>query len=98
MSKIGLKIEPETYERLKWLKTRFDFVYETNMTWDELFQAIVKDSLLILAQDLKNLRNGEITVNEILSLLSGSDQSINEELKSHMAKSGLISRSDFSTQ
>ena len=52
MSKIGLKIEPETYERLKWLKTRFDFVYETNMTWDELFQAIVKDSLLILAQFL----------------------------------------------
>ena len=97
MSKIGLKIEPETYEKLKWLKTRFDFVYETNMTWDELFQAIVKDSLLILAHDLKNLRNGKITVNEILSILSGSDQSINEELKSRMIKSGLFSCSDLST-
>ncbi len=97
MSKIGLKIEPETYERLKWLKTRFDFVYEANMTWDEFFQAIVKDSLLILAHDLKNLKNGKITVNEILSILSGSDQSINDELKSHMVKSGLISRSDLST-
>lgn len=97
MSKIGLKIEPETYERLKWLKTRFDFVYEANMTWDEFFQAIVKDSLLILAHDLKNLKNGKITVNEILSILSGSDQSINDELKSHMVKSGLISRGDLST-
>ena len=97
MSKIGLKIEPETYERLKWLKTRFDFVYEANMTWDEFFQAIVKDSLLILAHDLKNLKNGKITVDEILSILSGSDQSINDELKSHMVKSGLISRSDLST-
>jgi hypothetical protein len=97
MSKIGLKIEPETYEKLKWLKTRFDFVYETNMTWDELFQAIVKDSLLILAHDLKNLRNGKITVNEILSILSGSDQSLNEELKNRIIKSGLLSRSDVST-
>ena len=97
MSKIGLKIEPETYERLKWLKTRFDFVYEANMTWDEFFQAIVKDSLLILAHDIKNLKNGKITVDEILSILSGSDQSINDELKSHMVKSGLISRSDLST-
>jgi hypothetical protein len=97
MSKIGLKIEPETYEKLKWLKTRFDFVYETNMTWDELFQAIVKDSLLILAQDLKNLRNGKITVNEILGILSGSDQKMNEELKNHMVRSGLISRTDLST-
>ena len=97
MSKIGLKIEPETYERLKWLKTRFDFVYETNMTWDELFQAIVKDSLLILAYDLKNLRNGKITVNEILSILSGSDQSLNEELKNRIIKSALLSRSDVST-
>ena len=97
MSKIGLKIEPETYEKLKWLKTRFDFVYETNMTWDELFQAIVKDSLLILAYDLKNLRNGKITVNEILSILSGSDQSLNEELKNRIIKSGLLSRSDVST-
>jgi hypothetical protein len=97
MSKIGLKIEPETYEKLKWLKTRFDFVYETNMTWDELFQAIVKDSLLILAYDLKNLRNGKITVNEILSILSGSDQSLNEELKNRIIKSALLSRSDVST-
>ena len=97
MSKIGLKIEPETYEKLKWLKTRFDFVYETNMTWDELFQAIVKDSLLILAQDLNNMRNGKITVNEILGILSGSDQKMNEELKNHMVRSGLISRTDLST-
>ena len=97
MSKIGLKIEPETYEKLKWLKTRFDFVYETNMTWDELFQAIVKDSLLILAHDLKNLKNGKITVNEILSILSGSDQSLNEELKNRIIKSALLSRSDVST-
>ena len=51
MSKIGLKIEPETYERLKWLKTRFDFVYETNMTWDELFQAIVKVNVYILSRN-----------------------------------------------
>ncbi|MCL5803439.1 MAG: hypothetical protein ACYDCP_10830 [Thermoplasmataceae archaeon] len=97
MSKIGLKIEAETYERLKWLKTRFDFVYETNMTWDELFQAVVKDSLLILASDLTNLRNGKISVDEILSILSGSDQNIKEELKSQMIKSRLISRNDLST-
>ncbi|MHB1470643.1 MAG: hypothetical protein ACYCSA_06095 [Thermoplasmataceae archaeon] len=96
MSKIGLKIEAETYERLKWLKTRFDFVYETNMTWDELFQAVVKDSLLILASDLTNLRNGKISVDEILSILSGSDQNIKEELKSQMIKSRLISRNDLS--
>ena len=97
MSKIGLKIEAETYERLKWLKTRFDFVYETNMTWDELFQAVVNDSLLILASDLTNLRNGKISVDEILSILSGSDQNIKEELKSQMIKSRLISRNDLST-
>ncbi|MHB8561358.1 MAG: hypothetical protein ACYDAP_09415 [Thermoplasmataceae archaeon] len=97
MSKIGLKIEAETYERLKWLKTRFDFVYETNVTWDELFQAVVKDSLLILASDLTNLRNGKISVDEILSILSGSDQNIKEELKSQMIKSRLISRNDLST-
>ncbi len=97
MSKIGLKIEAETYERLKWLKTRFDFVYETNMTWDELFQAVVKDSLLILASDLTNLRNGKISVDEILSILSGSDQNIKEDLKSQMIKSRLISRNDLST-
>ncbi len=97
MSKIGLKIEAETYERLKWLKTRFDFVYETNVTWDELFQAVVNDSLLILASDLTNLRNGKISVDEILSILSGSDQNIKEELKSQMIKSRLISRNDLST-
>ena len=97
MSKIGLKIEAETYERLKWLKTRFDFVYETNVTWDELFQAVVKDSLLILASDLTNLRNGKISVDEILSILSGSDQNIKEDLKSQMIKSRLISRNDLST-
>lgn len=96
MSKIGLKIEAETYERLKWLKTRFDFVYETNVTWDELFQAVVNDSLLILASDLTNLRNGKISVDEILSILSGSDQNIKEELKSQMIKSRLISRNDLS--
>jgi len=98
MTKIGLKIDLPTYERLKWLKTRFDFVYETNMTWDEFFQAIVKDSLLILAQDLRNSRNGKITMNEILNILSGSDHNLNEELKSHMIKSGLIQRSDLSTR
>ena len=97
MSKIGLKIEAETYERLKWLKTRFDFVYETNVTWDELFQAVVKDSLLILASDLTNLRNGKISVDQILSILSGSDQNIKEDLKSQMIKSRLISRNDLST-
>lgn len=96
MPKIGLKIEPETYEKLKWLKTRFEFVYETNLTWDELFQAIVKDSLLILAHDLKNSKSGKITVNEILSILSGSDKSINEELKNHMIKAGLVSSRDLS--
>ncbi|EQB69215.1 hypothetical protein [Cuniculiplasma divulgatum] len=98
MSKIGLKIDGMTYERLKWLKTRFEFVYENNMSWDEFFQAIVKDSLLILAQDLINLKKGKLTVNEILELLSGSNDSIAGELKAHMINAGLISRGDISTQ
>lgn len=97
MPKIGLKIDAETYERLKWLKTRFEFVYETNMTWDELFHAIVKDSLLILAQDLKNLKNGKITVEEILSILRGSDHRMNEELKNHIGTAGLSSYRDLPT-
>lgn len=98
MGKIGLKIEPQTYEKLKWLKTRFDFVYESNMTWDEFFQAIVRDSLLILAQDLKNTRKGKITMDEILDILSGADKNMNEEVKRHMIQAGMISRSSSSRE
>jgi hypothetical protein len=37
-------------------------------------------------------------VNEILELLSGSNDSIAGELKAHMINAGLISRGDISTQ
>jgi hypothetical protein len=98
MSKIGLKIDGMTYDKLKWLKTRFEFVYENNMNWDEFFQTIVKDSLLILAQDLINLKKGKVTVNEIMEILSGSNKFMAEELKVHMINAGLISRNDLSIQ
>lgn len=98
MAKIGLKIDGMTYERLKWLKTRFEFVYENNISWDEFFQAIVEDSLLILAQDLIKLKKGKLTMNEILEILSGSNETVAKELRSHMINAGLISRGDLSTQ
>ncbi|MGP6206470.1 hypothetical protein ACNF42_00320 [Cuniculiplasma sp. SKW3] len=84
MGKIGLKIESSTYEKLKFLKTRFDFVYEYNLSWDEFFQAIVRDSIFILAQDILNSKNGELKLDEIFDLLVGKDQELREYVKSHM--------------
>ncbi|MGP6239108.1 hypothetical protein ACNF40_01665 [Cuniculiplasma sp. SKW4] len=83
MGKIGLKIESSTYEKLKFLKTRFDFVYEYNLSWDEFFQAIVRDSIFILAQDILNSKNGELKLDEIFDLLVGKDQELRKYVKSH---------------
>lgn len=72
MGMIGLKIKDRTYDRLKWLKTRFEFVHETSMSWDEFFERISRDVLLILAYDLKERSEGKISSEDILAILSGS--------------------------
>ncbi|MCL4345716.1 MAG: hypothetical protein M1375_04205 [Candidatus Thermoplasmatota archaeon] len=91
MTKVGLKIESGTYEKLKWLKTRFDFAYEYSLSWDEFFQAIVKDGILILAQDLMNSRNGNLKVEEILNLLTGNNEELRNDLKHHLAGGTVLS-------
>ena len=72
MSTIGLKIKDSTYERLKWLKTRFEFVHESTMSWDEFFERLSKDVLVILAQDLKEKSGEKISLDNLLSIVSGT--------------------------
>lgn len=72
MGMIGLKIKDETYEKLKWLKTRFEFVHEKSFSWDEFFEAIAKDSLLIIAQTLQRKKKGAFSIDDILKILSGT--------------------------
>lgn len=71
MGTIGLKIKDRTYDRLKWLKTRFEFVHETAMSWDEFFDRVSRDVLLILAYDLKEKGGGKVSTDDIFSILSG---------------------------
>lgn len=86
MATIGLKIRDTTYDRLKWLKTRFEFVHENSMSWDEFFERVSRDVLLILAHDLKVKNRGNITAEGILSIISGeksqADPDLVESLKS----------------
>lgn len=79
MATIGLKIRDSTYSRLKWLKTRFEFVYESSMTWDEFFDRISRDALYILAQDLKEKGGSQLSVENLLSILSGSQPRATED-------------------
>lgn len=72
MSMIGLKIKDRTYDRLKWLKTRFEFVHETTMSWDEFFDRISRDVLLILAHDLREKNGGKVSAEDIFSILVGN--------------------------
>lgn len=74
MGTIGLKIKDRTYDRLKWLKTRFEFVHETTMSWDEFFERISKDVLLILAYDLKERSDGKVSAEDIFSILTGNKE------------------------
>ncbi len=72
MGTIGLKIKDHTYDRLKWLKTRFEFVHETTMSWDEFFDRVSRDVLLILAYDLKEKGKGKVSAEDIFSILTGN--------------------------
>lgn len=72
MGTIGLKIKDRTYDRLKWLKTRFEFVHETTMSWDEFFERISRDVLLILAYDLRERSDGKVSAEDIFSILTGN--------------------------
>lgn len=80
MATIGLKIRDNTYNRLKWLKTRFEFVYEKSMSWDEFFEKISRDALLILAYDLREKNGGRISTEDLVSILSGSSFGNDEDL------------------
>lgn len=71
MGMIGLKVRDDAYDRLKWLKTRFEFVHEKPFSWDDFFNAITKDSLLIIAQVLQRKGGGSMEMDDILRILSG---------------------------
>lgn len=84
MATIGLKIKDTTYDRLKWLKTRFEFVHEKSMSWDEFFERVSRDVLLILAHDLKVKNRGNISAEGILAIISGEKNQFDPDLMDSM--------------
>lgn len=85
MATIGLKIKDTTYDRMRWLKTRFEFVYEKSMSWDEFFEKISRDAIMILAYDLKERNKGKVSMDDIISILHGSSEGDETDLKDDFA-------------
>ena len=65
------------YRKLKWLKNRYQSVNQQDMSWDEFFNDVIEDNMIILAYKIKR-KTPDLTLEAIQALLFGSYMSIDE--------------------
>lgn len=74
---ISVKLSEDMYRKLKWLKNRYQSVNQRDMSWDEFFNDIIEDNMIILAYKIKK-KTPDLTLEAIQALLFGSYMSIDE--------------------